>query len=286
MGVKFFGQYLLENNVISSDQLMEAVNYQESINMDFGECALLKGYISEEDLVELKRKQREVDMRFGEIAIKLNILSPDQVMEILRTQKNTHIYIGEALVQKKFLTPDVIEKELALFKEDQSKYNTEEIMTPDEVRNPEVIKDVVGLTQKILYRVGRMVFKIDEGYISDMEPEKNFLMIQISLHGSFKCEYVLSLPEDISGLITSSIIGEDVNEPADIVIDGVKEFCNIVCGNIIAALSLKGHRVDISAPLEVACSDDGYNLVKGRKAIFYPLVSIKGNADLILIEGG
>ena len=286
MSVKFFGQYILEKNIITPQQLIEAVEYQESKNLKFGEYALSKGYLTEKDIERIQNEQKRVDMRFGELAVKLNILTSAQVQEILTRQKNDHIFIGEALLQKSFLTPDILQRELSLFKEDQSQYATGEIMIPAGAANPEVIKSMVDLTQKMLQRVAYLNVKVGNGFISNNEPQKIFLLISVSMRGNLKYEYAFSSSQEISEIIASGVMGEDIKGGSkEDISDGVKEFCNIACGNIIAKLSQKGKSMDISPPQEVVLSSEGYHIVKGRKAVYYPLVSPRGDSTLILIEG-
>jgi len=285
MGVKFFGQYLLEKNIIKPQELIEAVEYQKTKNLNFGNYALSKGYLTEKDIKRIQDEQKRVDMKFGEIAVKLNILIPAKVEEILIMQRNDHVFIGEALIKKGFLTPDVVERELVLFKDDQSQYITGEIITPDGVENPEIIRDMVDLTQKMFQRVVHLNVKVGDGFISSNEPQKNFVIISVSLYGNLKYKYALSSSQEISELITSAIIGEDVKgESNEVISDGVKEFCNITCGNIIAKITQRGKSMDLNPPEEVVFSVDGYHLVKGRKAVYYPLVSPTGDNTLILIE--
>ena len=57
MPVKFFGQYLLEKNIITPQQLIEAVEYQESKNLKFGEYALSKGYLTAKDVEKIQNEQ-------------------------------------------------------------------------------------------------------------------------------------------------------------------------------------------------------------------------------------
>jgi len=182
-------------------------------------------------------------MRFGRLAVKLNILTPEQIEEILTMQKNDHLLLGEALVEKGFLTREVLGRELASFKEDQSKYDTAEIMTPDGIKNPDTVKDIADLTQKMIQHMTGLNIKLGEGFISEKEPQKNFLLILVSLYGNLNYDYALSLPQEIAELIVSAVIGKDAkNESREIITDGVKEFCNIVCGNILAKLSEKGKK--------------------------------------------
>ena len=286
MAVKFFGQYLLEKNIIKREDLLETVEFQKSKNMDFGECALAKGYITDKDLANLKSAQKQVDMKFGEVAIKLNILTPQQVEDVLAMQKKNHIFFGEALVEQGIITSDILERELSLFKQDQSRYITGDIKIPDGIKNPDAVKTMVDMTQKMFQRIARLQVKVDDGFIAGIEPSNSFLLASISLHGSIKYEYALSLPLEISALIASAIIGESIeNSATGMIKDGVKEFCNIICGNIISKLSISGIEMDISPPQEAVSSGNSYSFLKGRKAIYYPLVSYKGDSSLILVEG-
>ncbi|MCK5512409.1 MAG: chemotaxis protein CheX, partial [Thermodesulfovibrionia bacterium] len=241
MAVKFFGQYLLEKNIIKPHELIEAVKYQDSKNRSIGEYAVSMGYLTEKDVEKICNEQKRVDMRFGDLAVKLGLLTPAQVKEILTMQINERILIGEAMVEKGFLTRDVLDRELDLFQKDQSMYKTGLILTPAGVNNPKVIKEMVELTQKMLQRLTRLTIKVGNGYISTEEPYKSFLLVSVSLRGSAEYEYIFSSSQEIAHLIASSFIGENVqNEQKEVIIDSVKEFCNITCGNIIAKLSQRG----------------------------------------------
>jgi CheY-specific phosphatase CheX len=286
MTVKFFGQFLLEKNIIKSDELVEAVEYQEASNKSFGEYAVSKGYLNAQEVERLLKEQKQIDMRLGDIALKLGLLNPDQLQEIATAQKNNHMFLGEALIEKGFLTREVLEKELALFKEDQDRYRTDVITTPAGVRNPEIVKDAIEITQKMLNRLTHQVVKIKDGVISTHEPPPNFLLISILLYGAVNYNYVFSLTEDISKLITASFFDDDTQDKQhEVIVDSVKEFCNITCGNIIAKSSMKGNSINITPPEEVICSEDGYHVVKGMPAIYVPLITPKGESTLILIEG-
>jgi CheY-specific phosphatase CheX len=285
MGVKFFGQFLLEKNVIKPHELTKALEYWKQRQIDFGDCAISKGYITKENLKILKEKQKEIDMRFGEIAVQLHMLTPAQVEEILNTQKTDNIYIGEALVKSGFMTNEDLERELVLFREDQSEYATRGLSVPENVVNPEIVREIVSLTQKLFNRVARLKIKVDNGHINNEEPEQNFLIVSIALTGTHRYEYCLSLPETLSKIITSAITNDPVKDiSSELAVDGVREFCNIICGSIIAKLSQKGKVVDISTPHVVEFSNGSYNLVKGRRTIYYPLVSTDGQGTLVIIE--
>ena len=286
MSVKFFGQFLLEKGIITPQQLMEAVEFQESANTRFGDYAVSKGYLTKEDVAKLQTQQQQADMMFGEIAVRLGVLNQEQVDEILLRQKNDHVYIGAALVKKGYLAPDALVKQLTEFKKDQAGYSEGEIFIPEGTENPEIIKDMVILTKKMLYRIAKITAKIGRGEISSEEPDRNFAVIVISLEGILSYDYILSSSLEASEVIASSIMGINViNEPGEIIADAVKEFTNIVCGNITSKLAQRGKKMEISPPMEAGYSKEGYNLVSGRTAVYYPFISTAGDITLILAKG-
>jgi CheY-specific phosphatase CheX len=286
MSIKFFGQFLLENNVIIAEQLLEAVRFQESKNLKFGDYACSKGYLTEEDVERLQEEQKRTDMMIGELTVKLGMLKQGQVEEILTMQKNDHVFIGGALVQKGFITDEKLNEELERFKEDQKGYMPGEVSVPEDIEDPKTIRNFVDLTRKMLRRVAHLDVKVGEGHINVHEPEENYSVVSISFTGAMACEYVLSVSRETAAIIATGITGGDAtNEPDDIITDGVKEFCNIVCGNIMAGMAKKGKTVDISPPSEAVLYPNGYNIIKRRKAVHYPMVSTEEELLLILIEG-
>lgn len=287
MSVKFFGQFLLENNIITPAQLVEAVNLQEVSNIRFGDYAVSKGYITKEDAAKINDEQQKMDEMFGEIAMRMGLLSQEQVEEILSRQKNDHVYIGAVLVKKGFLEPNDLVKHLNDFKKDQAGYVSGDVFIPEGISEAETIKDMVILTKKMLARISKITAKVGKASVTTEEPERNFAVIAISLSGIPSYDYILSCSLEASEVIASHILGINViNEPGEIIADAVKEFVNIICGNIISRLAQRGKRVDISPPIEAQYSkESGYELVIGRKSIHYPFISTAGDITLILAEG-
>lgn len=287
MSVKFFGQYLLEQGAITPEQLIEAVDFQESANLMFGDYAVSKGYLTRDQVSRINAEQKKTDSLFGEIALKTGLLSQDQINEILIRQKNDHYYIGAIMVKKGFVPPNDLMKHLDAFKEDQAGYSKGEIAVPEGMVNPQAIKDMVILTRKMLFRISKITAKVGKAMVTAEEPERNFAVVAISLEGDPSYDYMLSCSLEASEVIASSILGVNViNEPGEIIADAVKEFVNIVCGNIISRFAQYGRNVEISPPLEAQYSKEGgYGLVRGRPSVQYPMISTAGDITLILAEG-
>jgi CheY-specific phosphatase CheX len=280
MAIKFFGQFLLEKKAITADQLVQAVQYQGSTNLRFGQYAHTMGYLSESDVLRLQEEQRNADMMIGELAVNLGLLKPNQVEEILTMQKNDHLFLGDALTQMGFMTQKELEKELALFKDDQKGYARGKIAMPDGVKDPENLSDLVDITQKMFRRIAHMDVKVsDEVLVESIgNPVIKFLAISVKLSGAVNCEYILSVPHTAAVMVASSVMGEDASsEPDEILHDGVKEFCNIVCGNFTARMAQKGKTVNLSPPQDVVLSGN-------KKAFSFSLAFTDGEISLMLVE--
>jgi CheY-specific phosphatase CheX len=280
VGIKFFGQYLLEKGMITAEQLLEASSYQESKNLRFGEYARSRGYLTDRDIRRIQEEQRHTDMLFGELAVRLGILTPEAAEEILTRQKNDHLYIGEALVEKNFISREALDVELSLFREDQKDYAPGVISVPSGVRDPQAVRDAVDLTKKMFLRVARLEVKVGDGFMSMDEPGKNFASVSVRISGKGGMEYALSTSREVSAAIYAGLLGEAGASESDeeLVVDSVKEFCNITCGNILARMAQRGHSAELHPPRE------DFHL-GGRTAVRYPLYSTSGDISLIILEG-
>jgi CheY-specific phosphatase CheX len=284
MSIKFFGQFLLERNVLSAKDLLESIRLQESKNLRFGDYAVSKSYLLTDQVKRINEEQKRNDMMIGELAVKLDMLSEEQVDEILTMQKNDHVCIGEAIVAKGFLTSEVLERELGLFKEEQSAYATGEVGAPDGLKNPEFIKIMAEITLKMLRRIVQVEAKMDDGILMEIEPGEKFAVVSITFSGGLNFDFILLADIEMTRAIAGAIIGGDASkEHEDIVIDGVREYANIVCGNLMAKMAQMGKNVEISIPHTVKF-EDGYDFVSGRTAAKYTIASTSGILELLLVE--
>lgn len=284
MSIKFFGQFLLGRNLINAKDLLDVIRFQESRNLKFGEYAVSKGYLSKEHVKRIQDEQKRNDMLFGELAVKLDMLTEEQVDEVLTMQRNDHVCIGEAIVLKGFLTQDVIDRELDAFKSEQSVYALGDVGVPAGLKKPEFVKVMADITLKMIRRIVQLEAKIDDGVMMDIEPDEHFAAISVTFSGGLNYDYILLADVEMARAIAGAVIGSDASkEHEDIVIDGVREFGNIVCGNLLARMAQMGKNVEISIPHAVKY-EDGYTFVNGRKAVKYSIATTSGILALLIAE--
>jgi CheY-specific phosphatase CheX len=284
MSIKFFGQFLLERNAISAKNLLDAIRFQESRKLKFGEYAVSKGFISREDIDRLYNEQKHKDLMIGELAVQLGILTDEQVDEVLTMQKNDHVCIGEAIVAKGFLDKETISRELDAFKKEQSVYDLGEVHVPVGLKKPAFVKIMADVTQKMIRRFAGVEAKMDDGVLMEQEPEECFAAVSVTFSGGLNFEYVLLADTEVSRTLAGSVLGADAsNEEEEVVVDGVREFANVICGNILAKMAQKGKNVEISIPHSVDFKD-GYKFVMERKAVKYTIATTSGLLYLLIVE--
>ena len=257
MAVKFFGQFLIEKGAVTRTELLKAIDLQERTNLKFGELVVEMGMMTAVDIARVNEAQRHEDMHFGDMAVKLGILTEDQVQQVLTRQRNNHLYIGEALVQVGALQPDEVEKYLKEFKEDQLAYIAEKIEIPAGVPHPPIWEMVADLTYKMLTRVAGISFRPGPCAVVEKLPQRP-IIAEMGFSGSVSACYVLSVSENLRSMVAKAILDEESvdNEPIEVLDDSVKEFINIVCGNISAKASQLGHSINITTP-ELRNGNDG-----------------------------
>ncbi len=266
-GIQFFGEFLIERWVITREQLLEALELQEYRNLKFGSLAVRKGYLTEEEVKIINDYQRNEDMRFGDIAVMLGLLSPDQAQEIITYQKNNYLYLGEALLELGHVTEDVMDRELSIFREEQAPYGLDDLMAQGEIVGEELVPICLELTGKMFLRMVGIGLKIGEGIFngSQQETASYHLSVSVPLKGKVLINFILSVSDDLAIMIASSLLGEDIkNEPLEVIEDSVKEFCNVVCGNVVAKLARRGVKLALGLPEILATlpvATDGFSVL-------------------------
>lgn len=284
---RFFGQYLLEKDVLSKNQLIESINFQKSKILKLGEIAIIKGFLTEKEVAKIHNEQKRTDMRFGDLALNLQMLTAEQLEEMITYQKNNHIYLGEAIVALGFLEKGAVEHELALFKKDQETVPPTEIIVGDDIENKNAVEVMVDLTCKLLRRIGDMVTKT--GLIVTTEESMKNLGVASALDfkGVLKCRYILNVSWEVGYQIAKKTFKKD-NLPFDeeLISDTVAEFVNVVCGNVRSKLLEAGKDLDFDPPVTVTDKKESMiNLKQGQKAVVVPAYTPIGNLEITIITG-
>lgn len=273
MAVKFFGQFLIEKDLITNESLLHAIELQERTNLKLGEMALAMGLITTADIERAHKAQLSKDMKLGDLLVELGILTKDQLLEVIARQKATHIYIGEALVKVGAITPEKLEAALEAFKADQAPYVSDSVELPDWLIEGRPIWEMIAdLTYKMITRVMGVRFR--PGKCQEISRlSKNHMFATMDLSGDINAKYVLSVSKGIQKTVAKAILKEDNvdNEIPEVLEDTVMEFVNIICGNVVAKASQSGVTMDIAPPETVHTDSHGFPVPIGHRGIMFPI---------------
>lgn len=104
MHTQFFGNFLLNKEVITPEQLIEVLKVQSTAHKKLGTLAIHSGYMSASEVEDVYITQTHYDKRFGVLAVELGYLTQEQVDELLTMQLPDYMLLGQILVDQKILT--------------------------------------------------------------------------------------------------------------------------------------------------------------------------------------
>lgn len=272
MAVKFFGQFLVEQGIVSRDALVSAIELQDQKNLKLGEMAVSMGYITQTEIERAHNAQMSKDMKLGDMLVEMGFLTLTQLNDVITRQKNTHLYIGEALVQIGAISSENLQQHLADFKADQAKYVSDGIELPTDIANSNIWEMTADLTYKMITRVLDLQFRPGKCVRSEVIAP-NFMMAAMDFSGDLEARYLISVSEGLQQSIAKAILREESvdDEPSEVLEDTVMEFVNVVCGNVAAKASQMGVILNINPPVTIHPPATGLPVPEGHTALSFPI---------------
>lgn len=248
MAVRFFGQYLLECGVIGAKQLLEALEKQRRMNVRFGQVAVAAGLLNEQQILDILRLQRTQNLKIGEAAVKLGFMTSAQVERVLRGQRNHHVMLGEALLETGALSREELDLHLIAFKAEQAQYRVD-VEIAEELDPTGLAAPAIDLTIKLLLRLGAVQAKlVDCAKGIPAAGSGPVFWVRIRFHGDANGEIALMAAATVATGLSSAIL-ERPEDDAAVILDTMKEFLNVVAGNLATIAAKKGGRsMVIDAP--------------------------------------
>ena len=156
MFAQLFGYYLLDKNIISPDQLNEALVNKNIYKERLGSLFVESGYMTNEQVEYIHSEQKRFDKNMGDLAVFLGFLSRAQMEELLGKQNNGDIALADALLNKGYITKTEYDnllkayrQELGLTSEVDSRNDLKRdiisIYNLDEMKNSDAYADYASL---------------------------------------------------------------------------------------------------------------------------------------------
>ncbi|MBD5136667.1 MAG: chemotaxis protein CheX [Lachnospiraceae bacterium] len=120
MFTQFFGNYLLNQNLVTPEQLIDGLQAKNNTRMKLGVLAINAGYMTASQVEMVHMKQSTMDKRFGDIAIECGFVTSEQIDELLSQQPQGYLLLGQAFVDKGYMTNAEFEDAIRTYKEKYS----------------------------------------------------------------------------------------------------------------------------------------------------------------------
>ena len=104
MFLQFFGGYLLNNKIVTSEQLTDALDEKKNTRMRLGVLAINDELMSAEQVEQVNAAQQTVDKLFGDLAVEMGFLKASDVSELLHKQPTDYLLLGQTLVNNGAIT--------------------------------------------------------------------------------------------------------------------------------------------------------------------------------------
>lgn len=117
MFTQFFGNYLVSEEIITQQQLFDAIQYKKNIKVKLGVLAINAGLLTSRDVERIHCRQTTEDKPFGDIAVSMGLVSQEQINDLLVSQMPDYLLLGQALLDEDYLDSASFESALKTYKE-------------------------------------------------------------------------------------------------------------------------------------------------------------------------
>ena len=286
-----FGQYLLNKKLITTQQLIEVMDYERNVRVKLGVLAMDAGLMTSAQVESVHHMQRSQDKRFGELAVTQGYLTYGQLEDLLQNQHSRHLGLSQVIIDKEYLTLEQLEKVLKNYRENSqlSKIQSPVIdeMNFDQDRaglldftaagfQENVYHDYIGLIQRNIVR-----FLDADPVIGKNEPIGHAVskwLVQQRVTGEINLFIGLAM-DDVTLLeIACRYSEEHLTEIDELTKDSVAEFLNMVNGIFCVNASNRGVELDLQ--LQEIVQNQIPTFEKGYRI---PIALSFGTLDVILV---
>jgi hypothetical protein len=276
MSVKFFGQFLIEQGEVDAVDVRAALKLLDETNRTIGQIAVAERLLSQAEADRVNLAQRSADKTFGDLAVELGLFGGQDLVTCLRLQRASRLLIGEALVKLGHLSEYRLGPMLEAFKTDQAPYDVSVAeQLPDSLVNNRTAPYVLDLLPKFAMRIAKITLKVGPPQILAECPVLPY-RIALPVHGHRGLEITLVGDETFCRRIAAACSGLAASAlDEEMLVDGVGEFLNVLCGNAMGALERDGVTTELGVPDYDAELTDGW---------LFDLATSHGRAALVLSQ--
>jgi hypothetical protein len=249
---KYFGNFLMNKGIITSEQLNEVFQAEKSSHVKLGILALNKNFMTFAQIKEVNGTQLSNDRKFGEIAIEKGYLTVEKLEALLTSQKSSYLLLSQILLDKNILTMEQISKHLFNYKNENGLTNEE----LQELTNDNIEKIIISelneknstLQEYLILLVKNIERHLKEkSYVEKVSEFTNDypLVANQKISGEYNLDTYVMLNEKDFIKVASIFAEEELTETDELCQSAVLEFLNLHNGIFIVNEVDKGFDLDL-----------------------------------------
>lgn len=124
----FFGEYLIQQGLITEEDMLEALAEQTRRTPSFEKLALEYGLLNMKQVFDILTRQAATDLSFAQVAQREGYLHPDEIQIVETGLQEQRLGIGEVLVGMGKLELEQMHAQLARFHEEMEQFRQLEVL--------------------------------------------------------------------------------------------------------------------------------------------------------------
>lgn len=253
----YFGNYLVEKNIISCSQYEDIMRQHQQTRVKLGLIAVSEKLLSSKQAEEINDIQKTKDKRFGDIAIEKGFLLEEEVTYLLNMQGNPYLQFVQVCTENNILSLLEIETYLEQFRLDNSlsKSELDAIKSGDIDR---IIPVFVDIDEAFVGECISLVLRNIVRFINNNMIINKLCKIKEYTFNTLAFQKLVGDHELFVGLagkntellqIANPFAKENFPELNEDAYDAVCEFINCTNGLFASKLSHEGTYMDMTPPL-------------------------------------
>lgn len=275
MITQFFGNYLLNEHLVTPNQLIEALQEKNNTRLKLGVLAINAGYMTASEVEKVHMEQTKRDKRFGDLAVELGFVTEAQIDELLGAQKVGYLLLGQALVDKGYMDNATFESAINAYKEKYS-LSDDDMLEGDNFKVDTLTESLIDIDSKDkdLYRdflsllFNNLVRFIGDDFtplaaVTSIPDADKLYQTTQGITGEFAANTSIIADEKTSIAFASRYASEDLTEFDEYVTASACDFINLHNGLFTVNVSNeKGVELRLTPPLtEEGVKDDSRMII-------------------------
>lgn len=253
---RLFGNYLVEKQILSQDQLDDMLPVQKDFKAEAATIAVINKVLTSTAAQELLERIDTGNERFGETAIEAGYLTDEKLDEILTYQSNTFMKFVQSLLNRGIFRLEQIQSLLDEFQQ-KGEYSDAQLSSLIHDDLEECINIFVPLksaqlkefTLTLVQTIRRLIDSdayLDKAYAArSLQLDKYACQMIV---GDMHMKVYISAPDNNLLAIANHFTGDTYDAVDEDALDNVGEFINCVNGLFATNLSYDDVMIDMNSP--------------------------------------